>query len=62
MNFTKELQDFLNQAPLAIIISDIEGSIRVVNVKSEELFGYGPGELIGRSLDPFIAGWVLRYA
>ena len=51
MVLSKELQDFLNQAPLAIIISDVEGSIRIVNNKSEELFGYEPGELIGRSLD-----------
>ena len=51
MNFTKELQDFLNQAPLAIIISDIEGLIKVVNHKSEALFGYEPGELIGRPIE-----------
>jgi len=51
MSFTKELLDFLNQAPLAIIISDIEGSIKVVNEKSEALFGYEPGELIGRPID-----------
>jgi PAS domain S-box-containing protein len=51
MEFTKELQDFLNQAPLAIIISDTDGLIRVVNNKSEELFGYEPGELIGRFLN-----------
>ena len=51
MSFTKELQDFLNQAPLAIIISDIEGLIKVVNEKSEALFGYEPGELIGRPIN-----------
>jgi sigma-B regulation protein RsbU (phosphoserine phosphatase) len=51
MNYSKELQEFLNQAPLAIIISDLGGSIRIVNDKSEELFGYEPGELIGRSID-----------
>lgn len=51
VNIAKELQDFLNKAPLAIIISDVEGFIRIVNHKSEVLFGYEPGELTGRSID-----------
>ncbi len=51
MNFTNELQDFLNHAPLAIIISDVEGLIKVVNNKSEAMFGYEPGELIGRPIE-----------
>ena len=61
MNYTKELHDFLNQAPLAIIISDLEGLISIVNNKSEELFGYEPGELNGRPIDHLFADALLEF-
>jgi PAS domain S-box-containing protein len=41
----------LNTAADATIISDNGGYIRVVNQRAEELFGYGPGELIGRRVE-----------
>jgi PAS domain S-box-containing protein len=41
----------LNTAADATIISDSGGYIRVVNQRAEELFGYGPGELIGRQVE-----------
>jgi len=41
----------LNTAADATIISDSAGFIRVVNQRAEELFGYGPGELIGRQVE-----------
>lgn len=51
MKLTEELDDFLSRAPLAILISDIEGRIRNANARSAEMFGYEPGELIGRSIE-----------
>jgi protein-histidine pros-kinase len=41
----------LNTAADATIITDSSGYIRVVNQRAEELFGYGPGELVGRQIE-----------
>jgi PAS domain S-box-containing protein len=41
----------LNTAADATIISDSSGYIRVVNQRAEELFGYGPGELVGQQIE-----------
>jgi sigma-B regulation protein RsbU (phosphoserine phosphatase) len=54
MNFKLELQEFLNKAPLAIIISDNKGTIHAVNDKSEQLFGYGVGEMIGQPIESLL--------
>ncbi len=51
MKLTEDLDDFLSRAPLAILISDIEGKIRNANARCAEMFGYEPGELIGRSIE-----------
>jgi phosphoserine phosphatase RsbU/P len=54
MKPTPKLDDFLNRAPLAILVSDIEGKIRKANTRSGELFGYEPGELIGSPIERLI--------
>jgi protein-histidine pros-kinase len=41
----------LNTAADATIISDSSGYVRVVNERAEELFGYGPGELVGQQIE-----------
>ncbi len=41
----------LESAPIALVVVDKSGEIVLVNAKSEELFGYGRGELIGQSLE-----------
>ena len=45
------VSQILNTAADATIIADSAGYIRVVNQRAEELFGYGPGELIGQQLE-----------
>lgn len=41
----------LNTAADATIVSDDNGWIRIANERAEELFGYGPGELAGKSIE-----------
>ena len=43
--------EILNTSADATIISDHMGYIRIANAAAEALFGYGPGELIGQSID-----------
>ena len=43
--------EILNTSADATIISDHLGYIRIVNAAAEALFGYGPGELIGQSIE-----------
>jgi PAS domain S-box-containing protein len=49
-----DLASVLNLADEAIILVDEELSIRVANAGAEKIFGYGPGDLIGKSLDILI--------
>ncbi len=44
----------VEQAPDAIIFADREGVIRIWNARAEALFGYAPGEAIGKTLDLII--------
>ncbi len=41
-------------APDAIVVADQTGTIVQVNAKTEELFGYKPGQLIGRKIEVLI--------
>ena len=43
--------EILNTSADATIISDHLGYIRIANAAAEALFGYGPGELIGQSIE-----------
>jgi protein-histidine pros-kinase len=45
------VSQILNTAADATIISDQEGYIRVVNERAEQLFGYRPGELLGKQVE-----------
>lgn len=44
-------RDLLNSTPDAIVIVNITGRIILANSRTESLFGYGAGELIGRSVE-----------
>ena len=44
----------VDQAPDAIIFADRQGMIQVWNNAAADLFGYSPGEVIGRTLDVII--------
>ena len=44
----------VDQAPDAIIATDLQGSITIWNRAATELFGYGRDEVLGRSLDIII--------
>jgi PAS domain S-box-containing protein len=44
----------LEQAPVSIILADVEGVIRVWNRASEALFGFSAAEVMGRNLDIII--------
>lgn len=50
----KFLQQTLEDAPDAILISDRAGIIRFWNRGAEQMFGYGAGEAVGQSLDIII--------
>jgi protein-histidine pros-kinase len=45
------VSEILNASPDATIISDRKGRISVANQAAEKLFGYAPGELIGKSVE-----------
>jgi len=47
-------QRVLEEAPDAIIFADRDGVIRMWNARAQSLFGYAPGEAIGKSLDLII--------
>jgi PAS domain S-box-containing protein len=44
----------LEQASDAIVVSDRQGSILEVNARTEEILGFGRGEMIGRGLEEFL--------
>ena len=44
-------QAIVEQAPDAMIFADREGTIRVWNIRAEEMFGYSGREATCRSLD-----------
>ena len=48
------LQQLLDNAPDAIVISDREGVIRFWNSGAEQLFGHAAAEAVGQSLDLII--------
>ena len=48
------LEKLINDAPEAILISDVEGIITFWNSGAERLFGYTETEAIGQSLDLII--------
>lgn len=41
----------VESAPLAMIMSDRNGTVVLANAEASALFGYGPGELLGRSIE-----------
>jgi protein-histidine pros-kinase len=45
------VSEILNASPDATIISNAEGRISVTNQAAEQLFGYGPGELVGEPVE-----------
>ncbi|MDQ2912960.1 MAG: PAS domain S-box protein [Chloroflexota bacterium] len=47
----KIYESLLEAAPDAIVVVDDEGLIRLANRQVEALFGYVPGELLGKSVD-----------
>lgn len=48
------LEQFLDNAPDAILISDREGVIRFWNSGAEQMFGHASTEAVGKSLDLII--------
>jgi len=54
MNLEAFTFDLLDAAPDAILIADSEGTIGYANTLAHDLFGYGPNELFGTSVDSLI--------
>ena len=48
------LEQFVNEAPDAILVSDREGIIRFWNSGAEHMFGHTAAEAVGQSLDLII--------
>lgn len=48
------VSDILNASLEATIITDKNGNIRAANKSAEKLFGYGPGELIGKPVEALV--------
>ncbi len=46
----KKFRTLFEASKDAIILSDVSGNINLLNCAAEEMFGYGPGELIGHPL------------
>ena len=55
METIKKVEDrfrgFIESAPDAIVIVDIEGKIQIVNFQTEQLFGYAHDEIIGKEVE-----------
>lgn len=47
-------RSLLENAPEGVLTVDSDGIIVFVNRESERLFGYGPGELVGRSVEELV--------
>jgi PAS domain S-box-containing protein len=50
----KSLQTMIERAPDSIVYVDRDGSIELVNQRTEEIFGYDRGELVGQPLELLI--------
>ncbi|WP_286983919.1 PAS domain-containing protein [Haliea sp.] len=47
----QQFEALLESAPDALVITDANGCITLVNRRAQELFGYRPGEMIGQSVE-----------
>jgi len=52
----KLLRTFIESAPDAVLVSDIEGRVSLVNKQAELIFAYGREEMLNRSLFDLISG------
>jgi PAS domain S-box-containing protein len=50
----QEFRSFLEAAPDAVVIADVDGRIIRVNAQAEKLFGYSRAELLGREVETLI--------
>ncbi|MDA1081872.1 MAG: PAS domain-containing protein [Gemmatimonadetes bacterium] len=48
------IDGFINAAPHAIVVSDERGRVLQVNAAAERLLGYGPGELLAKSIEDLV--------
>ena len=49
------LEALLELSPAAVVTTDLDDSVTVWNAAAQDLFGYTPGEALGRNIDDLIA-------
>ncbi len=53
------INDIINFIPMGIIISDLEGNIKIVNKQVLNMFGYGFDEMKGMKVARLFRGWAI---
>jgi PAS domain S-box-containing protein len=54
MTLAPEVRALLDALPDGMLVSDLEGSIELVSTRLEQMAGYEPGELLGRSVEELV--------
>jgi two-component system sensor histidine kinase/response regulator len=54
MQDPEHLRLVVGAVPIAIVVADPDGRITLINEQGERLFGYGRGELLGRSIEALV--------
>ena len=54
LELERQLMLILEAVPLGVVITDLSGKIGSGNTRAENIFGYGPGELTGKTIEELL--------